>query len=121
MVRCSNNLTGILNIVTFLLLIPILGGIWLSNRASTDCEKFFEKPIIAISVFLLVVSLTSFIGVCLRILWLLWDYLCVMFLFIVLLFCFTIFAFVVTNKEAGKVVSERGYKEYNLGGYSTWL
>ncbi|KAF6146368.1 hypothetical protein GIB67_020462 [Kingdonia uniflora] len=48
-------------------------------------------------------------------------YLCVMFLLIVLLFCFTIFAFVVTNKGAGEVVSERGYKEYNFGDYSNWL
>ncbi|KAF6155072.1 hypothetical protein GIB67_035819 [Kingdonia uniflora] len=122
MVRCSNNLTGILNIVTFLLSIPILGGgIWLSNRASTDCEKFLEKPIIAIGVFLLVVSLAGFIGACFRVSWLLWVYLCVMFLLIVLLFCFTIFAFVVTNKGAGEVVSERGYKEYKLGDYSNWL
>lgn len=44
-----------------------------------------------------------------------------MFLLIVLLFIFTIFAFVVTNKTAGNIVSNKGYKEYRLGGYSTWL
>ncbi|CAN1228469.1 TET8 [Linum grandiflorum] len=44
-----------------------------------------------------------------------------MFLLIVLLFCFTIFAFVVTNQGAGKVLSNRGYKEYELGDYSNWL
>ncbi|PIA37037.1 hypothetical protein AQUCO_03100055v1 [Aquilegia coerulea] len=122
MVRISNNLVGILNLVTFILSIPILGGgIWLSTRASTDCEKFLEKPIIALGVFLLIVSLAGFIGACFRVSWLLWVYLLVMFLLIVLLFCFTIFAFVVTNKGAGKVVSGRGYKEYKLGDYSNWL
>ncbi|RZC53989.1 hypothetical protein C5167_012846 [Papaver somniferum] len=120
--RISNNLVGILNFITFLLSIPILGGgIWLSNRASTDCEKFLEKPIIALGVFLMIVSLAGLIGACCRVSWLLWVYLFVMFVLIVLLFSFTIFAFVVTNKGAGKITSERGYKEYKLGDYSNWL
>lgn len=122
MFRVSNNLVGILNLVTFLLSIPILGGgIWLSNRASTDCEKFLDRPIIALGVFLMLVSLAGLIGACCRVSWLLWVYLLVMFILIVLVFCFTIFAFVVTNKGAGEVVSERGYKEYKLGDYSNWL
>lgn len=122
MVRLSNNLIGILNILTFLLSIPIIaGGIWLSRQANTECERFLEKPVIALGVFLMVVSLAGLIGACCRVSWLLWLYLLVMFLLIVLLFCFTIFAFVVTNKGAGEVVSQRGYKEYRLGDYSNWL
>uniref|UniRef100_A0A7N0VIC8 Tetraspanin-8 n=1 Tax=Kalanchoe fedtschenkoi TaxID=63787 RepID=A0A7N0VIC8_KALFE len=120
--RVSNNLIGILNFLTLLLSIPILGaGIWLAHKGSTDCEKFLEKPVIAIGVFLLVVSLAGLIGACFRVSWLLWVYLLVMFLLIVLLFCFTIFAFVVTNPGAGKTLSNRGYKEYRLGDYSNWL
>ncbi|KAA8522808.1 hypothetical protein F0562_009231 [Nyssa sinensis] len=122
MFRVSNNLVGILNFVTFLLSVPILGaGIWLSRQATSECERFLEKPVIALGVFLMLVSLAGLIGACCRVSWLLWVYLLVMFLLIVLLFCFTIFAFVVTNKGAGEVVSQRGYKEYRLGDYSNWL
>ncbi|KAJ6800220.1 tetraspanin-8-like [Iris pallida] len=123
MFRLSNNLVGVLNFLTFLLSIPILGGgIWLAHRASsTDCEKFLQGPLIAIGAFLMAVSLAGLVGACCRSTLLLWVYLCVMFLLIVLLFCFTVFAFVVTNKGAGEAVSGRGYKEYRLGDYSNWL
>lgn len=122
MVRISNNLVGLLNLLTFILSVPILiGGIWLAHRGSTDCEKFLDKPVIALGVFLMLVSLAGLIGACCRVSWLLWVYLLVMFLLIVLLFCFTIFAFVVTNKGAGEAVSGKGYKEYRLGDYSHWL
>ncbi|KAI4295000.1 hypothetical protein MLD38_040728 [Melastoma candidum] len=122
MVRISNNLVGLLNLITFALSIPILiGGIWLSHRASSDCEKFLDKPTIALGVFLMLVSLAGLIGACCRVSWLLWIYLLVMFLLIVLLFCFTIFAFVITNKGAGKALSGKGYKEYRLADYSNWL
>ncbi|BAT76656.1 hypothetical protein LR48_Vigan541s000800 [Vigna angularis] len=122
MVRFSNNIIGLLNFLTFLLSIPILGGgVWLSKHASTECDRWLEKPVIAIGVFLLVVSLAGLIGACCRVTWLLWVYLLVMFLLIVILFAFTIFAFVVTNKGAGEAVSKRGYKEYRLGDYSNWL
>lgn len=122
MVRLSNNLIGILNFVTFLLSIPILGaGIWLSHQGTTECERFLEKPVIALGVFLMVVSLAGLVGACCRVSLLLWFYLLAMFLLIVILFCFTIFAFVITNKGAGEVLSGKGYKEYRLGDYSNWL
>ncbi|XP_050889824.1 tetraspanin-8-like [Lathyrus oleraceus] len=122
LIRFSNNLIGILNFLTLLLSIPILVmGVWLHKQSTTECERFLEKPIIALGVFLLVVSLMGLIGACCRVSWLLWFYLLVMFLLIVLLFAFTIFAFVVTNKGAGEALSNRGYKEYRLGDYSNWL
>ncbi|XP_047329853.1 tetraspanin-8-like [Impatiens glandulifera] len=122
MFRVSNNLVGILNFITFLLSIPILWvGVWLSRQGTSECERFLDKPVIAIGVFLMVVSLAGLIGACCRITWLLWVYLLVMFLLIVILFCFTIFAFAVTNKGAGESLSGKGYKEYRLGDYSNWL
>ncbi|KAL5058811.1 hypothetical protein RYX36_030415 [Vicia faba] len=91
-------------------------GVWLHKQSTTEYECFLEKPIIALGIFLLVVSLMGLIGACCRVSWLLWFYLLVMFLLIVLLFTFTIFAFVVTNKGAGEAVPNRGYKEYKLFG-----
>ncbi|CAI8601654.1 unnamed protein product [Vicia faba] len=122
MSQFSSNLIGLLNFLTLFLSIPILVmGVWLHKQSTTECERFLEKPIIALGIFLLVVSLMGLIGACCRVSWLLWFYLLVMFLLIVLLFAFTIFAFVVTNKGVGEAVSNRGYKEYKLGYYLNWL
>ncbi|NP_001105285.1 senescence-associated protein DH [Zea mays] len=121
--RLSNNLIGVLNFVTFLLSVPILGaGIWLGHRADgTECERYLSAPVIALGAFLLAVSLAGLVGACCRVTWLLWAYLLAMFVLILVLFCFTVFAFVVTNRGAGEAVSGRGYKEYRLGDYSNWL
>ncbi|KAJ7551141.1 hypothetical protein O6H91_06G000600 [Diphasiastrum complanatum] len=120
--KFSNQLTGIINFLTLLLSIPIIGaGIWLATKHSTDCVRFLQWPVIIIGVFILLVSIAGFVGSCCRVAWLLWVYSLVMFLLIILLFAFTIFAFVVTNPGAGHALSGKGYKEYRLGDYSTWL
>lgn len=120
--RPSNCVIGLLNFLTFVFSFLVLGGgIWLSHKGTTDCEKFLDKPMIVIGVFLLLVSLAGLIGTCCKVNWLLWVYLLVMFVLIVVLFCFTIFAFVVTNRGAGDTLSGKGYKEYRLGDYSNWL
>lgn len=122
MARFSNNIIGIVNGLTFLLSIAILaGGIWLSTKGDSVCEKFLQWPVIGIGAFLTVLSIAGFVGSCCRITWVLCVYLFFMFLIIILIFCITVFAFVVTNKGAGQVVSNRGYKEYRLGDYSNWL
>jgi hypothetical protein len=121
--RLSNNVTGALNLITFLLSIPVLGaGIWMRTRGDgTECDHFLSSPVIAFGAVLMAVSLAGLIGACCRVTWLLWFYLLAMFVLIVALLCFTVFAFVVTNKGAGEAVSGAGYKEYRLGDYSTWL
>jgi len=122
MVQCSNNLLGILNFFTFLLSIPILSaGIWLGKNAATECERFLDKPMVVLGIFLMFVSIAGLVGACCRVSCLLWLYLFAMFLLILLGFCFTIFAFAVTNRGAGEVISDRGYKEYHVADYSNWL
>ncbi|EEF36006.1 tetraspanin-3 [Ricinus communis] len=121
--RSSNHLIGLLNFITFLLSIPILGGgIWLSSRANnTDCLKFLQWPLIVIGVSIMVVSLAGFAGACYRNTFLMWLYLFVMFFIIAALIGFIIFAYAVTDKGSGRPVSNRAYLDYYLQDYSGWL
>ncbi|XP_045817454.1 tetraspanin-8-like [Trifolium pratense] len=120
--KFSNILIGILNFVTLIMSIPILVlGVWVTKNYHSECDTWAAKFIISLSVFQLVVSLTGFIGACCRVSWFLRFYLIVMLFPIILVFSFTIFAFVVTNKGAGETLPNKGYKEYRLGGYSNWL
>lgn len=121
--RSSNHLIGVLNFLTFLLSIPILGGgIWLSSRANnTDCLKFLQWPLIIIGISIMVVSLAGFAGACYRNTFLMWAYLFVMFFIIAALLGFIIFAYVVTDKGSGRPLPNRAYSDYYLHDYSGWL
>lgn len=112
-------ITGVVNLVTFLLSIPLIGaGIWLAAKLNTECVRFLEWPIIAIGVIILLVSLAGFVGACWRIPWLLYIYLLVMFFIILLLLVLIIFAFVVTKDGPA---AESGRRNYSLQDYSPWL
>jgi hypothetical protein len=121
--RNSNHLIGVLNFLTFLLSIPILGGgIWLSTRANnTDCLKFLQWPLIIIGVSIMVVSLAGFAGACYRNTFLMWVYLFVMFFVIAALIGFVIFAYAVTGTGSGRPVPNRVYSDYYLQDYTGWL
>ncbi|CAH1442131.1 unnamed protein product [Lactuca virosa] len=121
--RSSNHLIGMLNFLTFLLSIPILGGgIWLSTRANnTDCMSFLQWPLIVIGVAIMVVSLAGFAGACYRNTFVMYLYLWAMFVIIALLIGFVIFAYVVTDKGSGRPVLNREYEDYYLPDYSGWL
>jgi hypothetical protein len=122
-IRMSNNVIRALTLVTLLLSVPIIvSGVWLRSRADgTECDHFLSTPAIALGTALMAVSLLGLAGACCRATWLLWLYLLAMLAFIVALLCFTVFAFVVTDKGAGEAVSGAGYREYRLGDYSAWL
>ncbi|CAN1326958.1 TET3 [Linum perenne] len=121
--RGTNHLIGVLNFLTFLLSIPIIGGgIWLSTKAnSTDCLRFLQWPIIVIGVCIMVVSLAGFAGACYRNTMLMWIYLFVMFFVLAALIGFIIFAYSVTDKGAGRPLLNRAYSDYYLQDYSGWL
>lgn len=121
--RSSNHLIGLMNFLTFLASIPILGGgIWLSSRAnSTDCMKFLQWPLIVIGVAIMVVSLAGFAGACYRNTFLMYLYLWAMFFIIAILIGFIIFAYAVTDKGSGRPVLDRAYSEYYLQDYTGWL
>ncbi|XP_010447718.1 PREDICTED: tetraspanin-9-like [Camelina sativa] len=122
MVRFTNTLVGILNFFVLLSSVPILiTGIWLSANGSTQCERFLDKPLIALGAFLTIVAISGVVGSCCRVTWLFWFYLFVMFFLIITVLCFTIFAFVVTSKGSGETIPGKAYKEYRLEAYSDWL
>lgn len=123
MIRGSTGVIGVVNFITFLVSIPILGGgIWLSVQAnSTDCLRFLQWPLIIIGLTVLVISLAGFAGACYRISWLLQLYLVAMFVVIAALLFFVIFAYAVTDHGHGEVVFDRAFLEYQLSDYSGWL
>jgi hypothetical protein len=114
---------GIVNFITFLASIPVLGGgIWLASRAnSTDCIRFLQWPIIIIGLAVMVVSLMGFAGACYRQTWLLRIYLFAMFFIVIALLFFIVFAFAVTDRGEGQVVMNRRFLEYQLSDYNGWL
>ncbi|CAH9119028.1 unnamed protein product [Cuscuta europaea] len=117
----SNTLIGVLNLITLVASIPIIGaGLWMA-RSSTTCEKFLQTPLLAIGFIILTVSLAGFIGACFRLTWVLWLYLLVMLFLIAALMGVTIFGFVVTSRGGGVAVPGKVYKEYRLPNYSGWL
>ncbi|KAG0481197.1 hypothetical protein HPP92_012055 [Vanilla planifolia] len=63
----------------------------------------------------------GFVGACYRQTWLLQLYLFVMFLVIVALICFIVFAFAVTDHGRGQATINGVFLEYQLSDYSGWL
>lgn len=123
MVRVSNFIITFLNCVTLLVSLVAIGfSIWLNfNHSATLCQKVLQKPLLILGVCLLVVSILGLIGSLCRVSFILWIYLFLLFLLIVGLLCFTLFAILVTNKNVSKALSGRGYKEIKSGDYTNWL
>ncbi|XP_072984344.1 tetraspanin-3-like [Typha latifolia] len=123
MMRGTTSTVGVVNFITFLISIPILGGgIWLSARAnSTECLRFLQWPLIIIGLSVMVISLMGFAGSCYGLTWLLKLYLFAMFFVVAALLFFIVFAFAVTDRGHGEVIINRSFLEYQLSDYSGWL
>ncbi|KAL4584172.1 hypothetical protein LXL04_008764 [Taraxacum kok-saghyz] len=124
MAKTSNILTTILNVLTLLLgVLLIIGAIWTGVHPGDEtlCEKTFSKPYLFTGIFLVVLAVLGIVGASFKINAILYIYSTVLFIMILGLVAFAIFALVVTNKRIGKAVSGQGFQEYRFGDYSKWL
>ncbi|CAI0627673.1 unnamed protein product [Linum tenue] len=115
----SNNLTAVLNFIAFLCSVPIVASeIWLASQPDNECINFVRWPVV---LLVLVVSLTGFVGAYWYKETLLAFYLCCMAILIALLLTLLVFAFVDTRPDGGYAIPGRGYREYRIEGFSSWL
>ncbi|XP_042503114.1 tetraspanin-8-like [Macadamia integrifolia] len=122
MLRVSNSLIALLNLLGLVASIPVLTiSLWLRKHAINECERTLGVPLMVLGIILFFLSLVGLIGSCCRVSSLLWLYLFLTFLIILSLFVFSFFAIAVTSKGAGKAVPGTGIKDHKLGDYSKWL
>lgn len=119
----SNTMLGILNIVVFLISIPIIfiGAKTVSKAESISggCHPMLMKPILIFGIFIMVVSLLGVVGACCRNSSILWGYLVIM---LILLLSYALFYFisimVIWNVGADATTSSG---DDNLSAYSDIL
>lgn len=118
----SNNITALLNFVAFMCSIPITAsGIWLASKPDNECIHWLRWPVLFMGLAVMLVSLAGFVGAYWKKEGLLGVYLVCMAILIVLLLVLLVLAFVVTRPSGAYSVPGRGYSEYRLAGFSSWL
>lgn len=117
MVRVSNIVLGIFNVIILIIGLGAIGiGFFFYLGSNSECEKGMENQLMIMGGALFVVSLLGLIGSCYGINFLLMLYLVVMFFLIVAFMVFTIFAITVTNEASGKVMSRT-----KIMNFRTWI
>ncbi|KAL0396147.1 UNVERIFIED_CONTAM: Tetraspanin-8 [Sesamum calycinum] len=122
MIRISNGIITLLNILTVVAgFAALLMSAWLFIKIETPCERNLRIPFLVMGGALLGVSTMGLLGSCCRFNFFMWLYLITLFLLMLGLTVFTIFAIIVTNKSIGRELSGKGVGEQKLGDYSHWL
>lgn len=120
----SNNIIALLNFFAFLASLPVTGaGIWLASNHNTACLHPFRWPLLLLGLFLLIVSLSGFVGAYWNRQGLLALYLFAMALLILLLLALLVFAFVVSRPDGSYAPdpARPSFTDYRLAGYHPWL
>ncbi|CAN0879230.1 TET7 [Linum grandiflorum] len=91
------------------------------NHPHSQCDRSLQTPLVVITLFLTLVSLAGFLGICCRIRCLFLLYLSALLVLILVTVGFYVFAFVVSSIGHGRDVPGRAYKEYFLEDYTVWL
>ncbi|KAB5524782.1 hypothetical protein DKX38_022531 [Salix brachista] len=112
MVRVSNTIVAIFNCVTLLTGLVIMGlGLYIVARGgATRCDKVLQNPLIVVGVAITAISL---IGSCCRVNFALTLYLILLFLLLLCLIGFTVFAILVTNESIGKAFSKTKIMDFH--------
>ncbi|KAK4745257.1 hypothetical protein SAY87_011569 [Trapa incisa] len=117
-----NNVIGAINLIAFLLSVPIIGaGVWLVTQSDNSCVNILHWPVIILGTLSLLAALAGLVGGFFRIRWLYVIYLVAMFVLIVLLACVDVLVYIVTVRGHGHPVPGRAYLEYDLDDFSWWM
>lgn len=116
-------ITLLANFAVMVVSAAVLGiGIWLRTRSDgVQCFTVLQWALIIVGAVILVVAFVGFVGLLCDSPLLLGANLFVVFLSMLGLLALTIFAFIVTNKNASDAVSGVGIGDYRIGDYSNWL
>ncbi|KAM7512967.1 hypothetical protein LguiB_011842 [Lonicera macranthoides] len=118
----SNNITSVLNFIALMCSIPIIAaGIWLASKPDNHCIHSLQWPLVLLGLLFLIVSLAGFVGAYWNKQTLLALHLVFMAILIVLFLVLLVLAFVVTRPTGAYSVPGRGFTEYRLNGFSSWL
>lgn len=117
MFRVSNGVITLVNVLTLVVsLCAVSASLWMYVKAESPCDRAVRIPLLAVGGALMAVSMVGLLGSCCRVTFFMWLYLITLFLLIVGLTGFTLFAILVTSEGIEQAIKTVGNDEY-----SAWL